>query len=112
MDFNTLFQLLAFRKTNAELLALADRLLMMPDFFHWCLCGSRVVEFTNATTTQCFDPTRREWSFGMLRTLGLPLAMFPDVVDPGTSLGKLRENIAARTGLRRIEVVAPATHDT
>ncbi len=39
-------------------------------------------------------------------------ALFPEVVPPGTQLGKLRDGLAARTGLKRIEVVAPATHDT
>jgi rhamnulokinase len=112
MEFNTLFQLLAFQKTNADLLALADRLLMMPDYFHWCLSGSRVVERTNATTTQCFHPTAGQWAFDLLRKFGLPLEMFPDVVEPGTRLGRLRETVASRTGLSRIEVVAPATHDT
>lgn len=112
LEFNTLFQLLAFQRTSADLLALADRLLMMPDFFHWCLCGSRVVEFTNATTTQCFHPTRRQWSFDMLRRFGLPLGMFPEIVEPGTHLGKLRSDVSRQTGLERIEVVAPATHDT
>ncbi len=112
MEFNTLFQLLAFKRTNERLLALADRLLMMPDFFHWCLAGSRVVERTNATTTQCFDPTAGQWSFDLLRKFGLPLELFGEVVEPGTGLGRLREEIAARTGLERIEVVAPATHDT
>ncbi len=112
MEFNTLFQLLAFQKNNSELLSLADRLLLMPDFFHWCLSGSRVVEFTNATTTQCFHPVRRQWSFSMLRDFGLPIGIFPEVVLPGTSLGALRESVSTRTGLKRIEVVAPATHDT
>src|SRR5579871_6488416 len=104
MDFNTLFQLLAFRKTNAELLALADRLLMMPDFFHWCLCGSRVIEFTNATTTQCFHAIDHCWAFDLLARFGLPASLFPDVVPPGTQLGTLREGLAVRTGLKRIEV--------
>jgi len=112
MEFNTLFQLLAFQKTNADLLPLAERLLLMPDFFHWCLSGSRVIEFTNATTTQCYHPTRREWAFDMLRKFGLPTGLFPEVVLPGTQLGPLRETVAAKTGLKRIEVVAPATHDT
>src|SRR5579862_1072035 len=76
MEFNTLFQLLAFQKTNADLLPLAERLLLMPDFFHWCLSGSRVIEFTNATTTQCYHPTRREWAFDMLRKFGLPAGLF------------------------------------
>jgi rhamnulokinase len=112
MEFNTLFQLLAFQRSNPEFLAAAERLLLMPDFFHWCLCGSRVVEFTNATTTQCLHATEHRWAFELISQFGLPAGVFPDVVAPGTKLGKLRDNLAARTGLKRIEVVAPATHDT
>ena len=112
MEINTLYQLLAMQKTNEPILNLADRLLLMPDFFHWCLSGSRVVEFTNATTTQCWHPTRRDWSRDLLRQFGLGADLFPDVVPPGTKLGKLRADVAARCGLPRIDVVAPATHDT
>ncbi len=112
MEINSLYQLLAMQQTNAPLLALADKFLMMPDFFHWLLCGSKVVEFTNATTSQCFHPVQRNWSYDMLRRLELPTDMFPEVVAPGTKLGKLRENVARRAGLPRLDVVAPATHDT
>ena len=112
MEFNTLFQLLAFKRSNPDLLAAADRVLMMPDFFHWCLCGSRVIEFTNATTTQCFHATEQRWAFDLLAKFGLPASLFPEVVPPGTVLGKLRDGLTARTGLKRIEVIAPATHDT
>ena len=112
MEFNTLYQLLAMQKTSGLLLERADRFLLMPDFFHWCLSGSRVVEFTNATTTQCFHPTAGDWSFDLLQRFDLPTGIFPEVVLPGTKLGPLREEVATRVGLRRIEVVAPATHDT
>ncbi|MGE3315451.1 MAG: rhamnulokinase family protein [Planctomycetaceae bacterium] len=112
LEFNTLFQLIAMRRSDPALLKSADRLLMMPDLFHWMLSGARVVEFTNATTTQCFHAVRGEWAFDMLNQFDLPTAMFPEVVPPGTNLGPLRENIAARTGLKRIDVIAPATHDT
>ena len=112
MEISTLYQLLAMQKTDPELLAMADTFLMMPDFFHWLMSGSRVVEFTNATTTQCFHPTTGNWSFDMLRQFDLPAEMFPQVVGPGTKLGTLREDVARRTGLSRIDVVAPATHDT
>jgi len=112
IEFNTLFQLLAMQKRDPELLNLADRLLLIPDFFNWLLSGSRVVEFTNATTTQCFHPAKGEWAYDLLRRFGLPTGIFPEVVPPGTKLGPLREGIAQRTGLKRIEVVAPATHDT
>ena len=112
MEINTLYQLLAMHRTNAPLMELADRMLLMPDFFHWCLCGSRVVEFTNATTTQCFHPVNGQWSFELLQRFGLPTHFLADVVPPGTKLGKLREEIAERTGLKRIDVIAPPTHDT
>ena len=112
MEINTLYQLLALQRSHPELLAAADCLLMMPDFFHWCLCGSRVAEFTNATTSQCLNPITRDWAFDMLQKLGLPARIFPKVVPPGTDLGWLRESVSQRTGLGRIKVVAPPTHDT
>src|SRR6266568_9265847 len=58
LQFNTLYQLLALQKHSPELLELADCLLMMPDYFHWCLSGVHAAEFTDATTTQFFDPVK------------------------------------------------------
>lgn len=112
MSINTLYQLVAAREQNPQLLDLAGRFLMTADFFHWLLCGSQVVEFTNATTTQCFDAASRGWAFELLRRFEIPTEMFPEVVPPGTRLSKLRSSLAERTGLARIDVVAPATHDT
>ena len=112
MEINTLYQVIAMQLQDPELMAHADRFLMMPDFFHWLLCGSRVVEFTNATTTQFFHPTNRDWSFDLLRKFNVPTHIFPEVVPPGTRLGTLRDDVIVRTGLKKIEVVAPATHDT
>jgi rhamnulokinase len=84
----------------------------MPDFIHWALCGSRVVEFTNGTTTQCMNPLTRNWATGLLKKFGLPAHIFPKVVPPGTRLGALRPGVAERTGLGKVNVVAPPTHDT
>lgn len=112
MEINTLYQLLAMRQTNPQLLDMADAFLMIPDFLHWCLCGSRVVEFTNATTSQCFDATHGTWAFDMLKKLEIPTHFFPQVVPPGTKLGHVRDELCRRTGLSRISVVAPPTHDT
>ena len=112
MPINTLYQLIAMHETNPVFLAQAERFLMMPDVFHWLLCGSQVVEFTNATTSQCLDATTRQWAWELLRRFELPTQMFPEVVSPGTKLGKLRAGLAERCRIPRIEVVAPATHDT
>ena len=112
MEINTLYQLVAARQQNPRLLDLAARVLLIPDYFHWLLSGSQVVEFTNATTTQCLHPTRRDWAVDLLQKLDLNPAMFPEVVPPGTELGALRADVRDSTGLGRIPVIAPATHDT
>jgi rhamnulokinase len=112
MQFNSLFQLLAAKQNTPELLAAADCLLFMPDFIHWALCGSRVAEFTIASTSQCLNPLTRNWAAGLLRKFGLPTRIFPKVVPPGSQLGALRPGVADRTGLHKVKVVAPPAHDT
>jgi len=112
MQFNSLFQLLAAKQHTPELLDATDCLLFMPDFIHWALCGSRVAEFTIASTSQCLNPLTRNWASGLLKKFGLPARIFPKVVPPGTRLGALRPGVADRTGLRKVNVVAPPAHDT
>jgi rhamnulokinase len=112
MQFNTLFQLLAHRRAHPEILEAADVMLHIPDFIHWALCGSRVVEFTIASTSQCLNPLTRNLATGLLKKFNLPARIFPKVVPPGTNLGTLRPSIADRTGLGGINVIAPPSHDT
>jgi rhamnulokinase len=113
MEINTLYQLLASEARQPGLLARADRLLMIPDYLHFLLSGSRDSEFTNATTTQFFHPTRKTWATGLLEKLGLPTTLLPPVIQPASPLGKLLPEVAAHSGLSsRLQVIAPATHDT
>lgn len=111
MELNTLCQLFAHREVS-DALDKAETLLTIADYFHWCLCGAKSVEFTFATTTQCFDPTTRTWAIGLLEKLNLPTGILPKVVEPGTNLGQLRSEVATASGLESVSVVAPATHDT
>jgi rhamnulokinase len=112
MQLNTLYQLLALKADHPDLLETADCLLMMPDFINWALCGSRAVEFTIGSTTQCMNPVTRNWASGLLKKFGLPARIFPKVVMPGTKLGVLRPSVAGPTGLGRVQVIAPPSHDT
>ena len=66
MRFNTLYQLLAMKLSKSPILDAAESLLMMPDLFHWLLTGVKANEFTDATTTQFFDPRRRAWAVDLL----------------------------------------------
>lgn len=112
MPINTLYQFLSLRVHQSPLLDVAESLLLIPDFFHWLLTGEKTNEFTNATTTQFFDPTRGEWAVDLLEKLDLPSKLLRPVVPPGTNLGPLRREVAAATGLSGAQVVLPGTHDT
>lgn len=112
MEINSLYQFLAMRKAESSVLAAADRMLMIPDLFHWLLSGEVSNERTNASTTQCFDPRSGDWAFGMLERFGLPRHVFGSIAPPGTQIGVLRADVAADSGLGRIHVVLPGTHDT
>jgi len=112
MEINSVYQLLALVKTRSSVLAAADRMLMIPDLFHWLLSGRRSNERTNASTTQCFDPRTGDWATGLIERLGIPRSVFGPIVPPGTDLGPLRDDVAAETGLSKVRVVVPGTHDT
>ncbi len=112
MQFNTLYQLLALHQSRSPLLDVAQRLLMMPDLFHWMLTGEKSNEFTDATTTQFYNPVQQNWAFELLKRFGLPHHLLGPVVPPGTRLGPVRANLASESGLSGAEVVLPGTHDT
>jgi rhamnulokinase len=110
LPFNTLFQLFAHERMQPGDLARAHRLLMIPDLLHNWLCGSFVTEYTNATTTQCWDPIAGVWLTDLLDQLAIPTSMLAPVVDAGTLLGEVLPELRSDVGTAR--VVAPATHDT
>jgi rhamnulokinase len=112
MRINTLFQLLAMQRDRSPLLEVAESFLLIPDLFNYFLTGIRVVEFTNATTTQLYNPTTRSWAYDLIRAFGLPERIFGTIVAPGMVLGPLRPAVATDTGLTPIPIVLPATHDT
>ncbi|HWB13619.1 MAG TPA: rhamnulokinase family protein [Pirellulales bacterium] len=112
MPINSLYQLMSLRVNRSPLLEVAESLLLMPDLFHWLLTGAKGNEYTNATTTQCFNPTRRSWATDLLARLELPTRIFGEVLEPGTCLGRLRPQVALDTGLEGVDVVLPGTHDT
>jgi rhamnulokinase len=93
-------------------LELAESLLMMPDLFHFFFTGVQGNEFTDASTTQMYDPTGRDWAHGLINAFGLPAKILGRIVQPGTVLGPLRPAVAEDTGLPAVPVITPATHDT
>jgi rhamnulokinase len=113
LPFNTVYQLLALSLSHSPLLDVAETLLMMPDLFGWLLTGRRAGERTDASTTQLLNPRTGTWSDELCRDLGLPRAILPELIEPGSELGPLLSSVADEVGLScHVMVTAPATHDT
>ena len=111
LPFNTLYQL-AVDKADG-LLDADTEMLMLPDLFGFWLTGEKSVERTNASTTGLLDIVSGAWNQELIDKLGLPRSLFPPVVDPGQTIGKLTAMVAADLGADEpIEVVAVGSHDT
>jgi len=102
---------MALKCREPEVLVQADKLLMIPDYFHYLLTGKAVTEYTNATTTQLVNTKTNDWDEELILQLGYPMDIFTEIVMPGTDLGNVKEEIAEEIGYS-CKVVLPATHDT
>ena len=108
----SLCQLLSLRLSGSPILPAAGTFLMMPDLFAFFLTGRTCCERTAAVLTQLYDPRRGDWHDGIFDAFDLPRSMMPELVDPGTVLGDLRESVKRETGLEEAVVIAPCAHDT
>ena len=112
MQINTLFQLYSMAQIADPQLQCADTLLMIPDLFHYFLCGARAVETSEATTTQMYAPASG-WARDILESLGIPVRILPNVVAPGTLLDTVQPEVLRDAGFQTpFPVVAVASHDT
>lgn len=107
---NTIFGLLSDVRTHPERLRGVSHLLLIADYFHHLLSGSLVSERTLASTTGLYDARRATWSDSLIASLGLPREIFPELVDPGTQLGPLRD--VGLSGWSGTQVITPGSHDT
>ena len=112
MNFNSLFQLYAMRKSDNSALRHADKILFMPDALSYMLTGEMVCEYTIASTSQILNPRTGEFDERLLESVGLNHDRFGRSVNPGTVIGTLTTEVQRLTGLGAVPVVAVAGHDT
>jgi rhamnulokinase len=100
------------RQSRSSLLDAAEMLLFMPDLFNFLLTGKAQSEYTIATTSQMFDTANARWATDLIEALELPTRILPPVVQPGTSIGLMRADVADEVGMSPAQVFAPGCHDT
>ena len=113
MEINSLCQLFAAQRETPKTLAQASHLLFMPDLFNYFLTGALRAERTIASTSQFYDPVKKQFATDMLRKLGLRAGYLAPLVDPGADLGPVLPYIVERCDLKQeTAVFATGSHDT
>ena len=110
-EFNTIYQLMAVKQQEPQLLERAQRLLMVPEYLTYRLTGKMENEYTNATTTGLVNARTKTWDGELLDRLGYPRRLFGELRQPGFSVGGFAPRVRERLGFD-CKVLLPATHDT
>ena len=112
MNFNSLFQFYAMQQDGNVAMKMAKEVLFVPDALSWMLTGEAVCEYTIASTSQMLDPRTGDLSEKLIESVGMKRSQFGRMVQPGTQIGVLTEEVQKMTGLGPVPVIAVAGHDT
>lgn len=107
--FNTIYQL--YKDKLEGRLNGVSNFLMMPEYFSYLLTGNMKKEYTEASTTGLVNCKTKEFDKTLIEELGLPANMFTKLCQPGTIVGKLKDDIAKEVGGQAIVRLCPS-HDT
>ncbi len=112
MNFNTIYQLTSHKEQESDVYGIADKFVMMPELFSYLLTGRIYAEKSEASTSALLDPYTKEWNFDLIDKVGLKRSLFPELVDAGTKVGALKDEICEEIGIEPKDVIAVAGHDT
>lgn len=107
--FNTIYQLMADRKTG--ILDQTEQIMLLPNYLGYLLTGVPHNEFTIASTTGLLNVSSGEWDADLLAMLGLTKDRFAPLVFPGTRIGSLSPSVQEIVGFNST-LYAVASHDT
>lgn len=106
LRINTVYQM--FAETSA---LHQHRWLQLPEYVLHRLGGRPVAERTNASHTQMLD-LNGGWSPEIFAAIDAPIECAPDLVQPGTDIGRLSGTLSTLAAFSDTRLIAPACHDT
>ena len=110
--FNISNQLLWFVENRRYMLKLDLKFLPTPTIFNYYLGGRIKIDTTWASVTQLMDARKKVWSKEIFETLGIPIGVMPEIVDPGVNLGEISNPIAEEIKINNAKIIAVGSHDT
>lgn len=111
LEIAALYQLFSLRTRRKQILENARYYLMIGDLLNFYLSGEIVNEYTNASTSIALDQKNKKWEEQILEKLGIPSDIFMDISEPGTVIGKVRQEVCDELQINSVPVALPA-YDT
>ena len=101
-----------FKNNRPELFHRIRHVLSLDAWIAYKLSGEMAVERSAAAEIGLLDVAGGTWAKGLLSRLGLPADILPPLAEAGRSLGKVRAEAAAKTGIAPETLVVTAGPDT
>jgi len=86
--------------------------LNLPEYLLYRWGAKPVAEYTNATHTSLVSLGKQQWSQEIFNRAGLDISAAPEIVAPGSIVGRLQGPLTELPALRNTLLIAPACHDT
>lgn len=110
--FNTIAKMAWFKEERPDVLAKAHRFLFLPSLFLHKLGGAPVNDTTMLGTSMMGDLRHRQPSEAIFKAMGLPVALFGEVAEPGARIGAVRPQAARACGIPEGTALYLGGHDT
>jgi xylulokinase len=91
--------LLWLKENESQKIDLMHKFLLPKDYIRFKLTGELVTDVSDASATLLFDVAKRKWSEEIIEALGLPLHIFPDVLESMDIAGHITPGAAVETDL-------------
>ena len=108
---NSALRILWMAENEPQILARADKWLLIEDFLNFMLCGRRATDYSMASCTLLFDQRTLSWSEELLDLSGIDRRLMPEVFPSATPLGEIDARAADATGLPQGTPVILGGHD-
>lgn len=104
-------RILWMKENEPEVMAKADKWLLIEDFLNHKLCGAIATDSSMASCMLLMDQAKRQWSPELIEASGIDASLLPPIMQSASRLGKVSAKASALTGLSTETTVVLGGHD-